>query len=107
MPVDKDGNITTTQSVNVETLHEFKRDNNKDVIALFDGGMARTPKDTGTGVELGGGAGPAYTLPAATPTVLGGVKQAAKVADAAGEAPTKAEYNALLAALRTAGILAK
>ena len=44
--------------------------------------------------------------PAATTTTAGVVKQAAAVADAAGSAPTAAEYNALLAALRTAGIIA-
>lgn len=52
-----------------------------------------------------GPAGPAYTLPAATPAVLGGVKQAAAVSDVAA-APTMEEFNGLLAALRTAGILA-
>lgn len=35
-----------------------------------------------------------------------GIKQAAAVADAAGEAPTKEEFNALLASLRAAGIVA-
>lgn len=52
-----------------------------------------------------GPAGATYTLPAATTAVLGGVKQAAAVADAAA-APTMEEFNGLLAALRTAGILA-
>lgn len=46
-----------------------------------------------------------YVLPAATTAVLGGVKQAAAVADAAA-APTQGEFNALLASLRAAGILA-
>lgn len=70
---------------------------------------------------------PAYTLPAASTTVVGGVKQAAAVAavasadaaGAAGDAPTKAEFaavvtllnetkgklNALLAAGKAAGFL--
>lgn len=52
-----------------------------------------------------GDPGEAYTLPAAKTNVLGGVKQAAAVADAA-VAPTKEEFNALLASLRAAGILA-
>lgn len=43
---------------------------------------------------------------AATKEALGLVKQAAAVADAAGEQPTKAEFDALLAALRAAGVLA-
>ena len=52
-----------------------------------------------------GDPGEAYTLPAAKTNVLGGVKQAAAVPDAAA-APTKEEFNALLASLRSAGILA-
>lgn len=46
-----------------------------------------------------GDPGEAYTLPAAKTNALGGVKQAAA-------APTKEEFNALLASLRAAGILA-
>lgn len=46
-----------------------------------------------------------YVLPAATTEVLGGVKMAAAVADAAA-APTQTEFNALLTSLRAAGILA-
>lgn len=42
----------------------------------------------------------------ATTSRAGLVKQAEAVADAAGETPTKAEFNALLAALRVAGIVA-
>lgn len=41
----------------------------------------------------------------ATTTVYGSVKKASKVADAAGEAPTAAEFNALLAALKSAGLM--
>ena len=52
-----------------------------------------------------GDPGEAYTLPAAKTNVLGGVKQAAAVPDVAA-APTKEEFNALLASLRAAGILA-
>lgn len=52
-----------------------------------------------------GPAGATYTLPAATTAALGGVKQAAAVADVAA-APTMEEFNGLLASLRTAGILA-
>ena len=36
----------------------------------------------------------------------GGIKQGAAVADAASTAPTAEEYNALLASLRAAGIIA-
>lgn len=52
-----------------------------------------------------GPAGATYTLPAATTAALGGVKQAAAVEDVAA-APTMEEFNALLASLRKAGILA-
>lgn len=53
-----------------------------------------------------GPAGPSYTLPAANKTTLGGVKQAALVAEATGESVTKAEFKALLDALKAAGIMA-
>jgi hypothetical protein len=43
---------------------------------------------------------------AATETVAGVVKQAAHQANAAGANPTQAEYDALLAALVAAGIMA-
>ena len=42
----------------------------------------------------------------ATTSKLGGVKQAANVAEAAGENVTKAEFKALLDALKAAGIMA-
>lgn len=53
-----------------------------------------------------GDPGPSYTLPAATAGALGGVKMAAAVSDVAA-APTMEEFNALLASLRAAGILAQ
>lgn len=46
-----------------------------------------------------------YTLPAATTSVLGGVKKAAAVAKVTGENPTKAEFDALIDALAAAGII--
>lgn len=63
--------------------------------------------DTGAKGDPGeqGPAGPSYTLPAATTSVIGGVKQAAAVQDVAA-APTMEEFNSLLASLRAAGILA-
>lgn len=54
--------------------------------------------------ESGGGSG--YVLPAATVQALGGVKKAAAVADLS-DAPTKENFNALLASLRAAGILSE
>lgn len=48
---------------------------------------------------------PQYVLPAANTTTIGGVKMAAAVNDVAA-APTMEEFNALLTALRNAGILA-
>lgn len=62
--------------------------------------------DEGGSVEGFSGGGSSYTLPDAGPDTRGGVKQAAHVADAAGEAPTKEEFNALLASLIAAGIMA-
>lgn len=56
--------------------------------------------------EQVGPQGPSYTLPAANKTTLGGVKQAALVAEAVGENVTKAEFKALLDALKAAGIMA-
>ena len=53
-----------------------------------------------------GPAGPSYTLPAATKSALGGVKQAALVAEAAGANVTKEEFKALLDALKAAGVMA-
>ena len=47
-----------------------------------------------------------YTLPASTAGAIGGVKQGEAVADAAGAAPTAAEFKALLDSLRAAGVLA-
>lgn len=55
---------------------------------------------------VGGGEGEPYVLPAATTSALGGVKQSAAVPEAAGENVTKAEFKALLDALKTAGIMA-
>ena len=52
MPVDNEGNITTTPSVVVKTITDLMRENNLDTIALHDGGMARVAKDDGTGVVL-------------------------------------------------------
>lgn len=44
-------------------------------------------------------------FPEATATAEGTVKMAANIAVAAGAAPTKTEYDALLAALKAAGIM--
>lgn len=46
------------------------------------------------------------TMPAATASKAGAVKQGAAVANAAGSAPTAAEFKALLDSLRTAGVIA-
>lgn len=52
-----------------------------------------------------GPAGPSYTLPNATTSVRGGVLQMAAITDLTA-APTMEDFNSLLAALRTAGMLA-
>lgn len=51
-------------------------------------------------------AGKVANTTAATTAALGLVKQAASVAAAAGEAPTKAEFDSLITALKNAGIMA-
>lgn len=51
-------------------------------------------------------AGKVANTAAATTAALGLVKQAASVAAAAGEAPTKAEFDSLITALKNAGIMA-
>ena len=56
--------------------------------------------------EQVGPQGPAGPTQAATKSQMGAVKQAALVADATGENVTKDEFNALLAALKAAGIMA-
>lgn len=74
-----------------------------DLVPLTEAGMARTPKDggLGEGVSLDG-----TPILAATTAVPGTVKKATTIPNAAGATPTKAEYDALLAALKTAGIMA-
>lgn len=52
-----------------------------------------------------GPAGPSYTLPDATTSMRGGVLQMAAITDLTA-APTQQDFNNLLAALRTAGMLA-
>ena len=47
-----------------------------------------------------------YELPEATDAAIGGVLQGVAVANAASATPTKAEFDALLASLRTAGVIA-
>lgn len=47
-----------------------------------------------------------YTLPAAKTSAIGGVKQATAIPEASGENVTKAEFKALLDALKAAGIMA-
>ena len=49
---------------------------------------------------------PSPSIPDAGASTKGLVKQGAAVADAVGETPTATEFNALLASLRTAGIIA-
>lgn len=64
-------------------------------------GAKGDPGDTGPQ----GPAGPSYTLPDATTSVRGGVLQMAAITDLTA-APTQQDFNNLLAALRTAGMLA-
>lgn len=80
----------------------------KQIFDLNNMNEAARKAQLGTLVNDGGsGGGVTYTLPAATTTNLGGVKKASAVADATDATVTKEEFNALLTALRNAGILAK
>ncbi len=60
--------------------------------------------ESGGSLEIKSGAA-VSGIPAATTSTPGAVKMAAKVAEAAGEAPTAAEFKALLDALIAAGIM--
>lgn len=59
----------------------------------------------GTGLSVATGG--TVSVAGATASVIGGVKQGVAVAKAAGEAPTKAEFDALIDALTDAGVLAE
>ena len=61
MPIDANGNITTTKSVNVKTLQDVITTDGKDVLPSLLGGMVRIPKD------LGDGKGVALAAAAVTP----------------------------------------
>lgn len=52
MPVDANGNITTTQSVNVKTLQDVITTDGKDVLPSMLGGMVRVDKDAGDGAGI-------------------------------------------------------
>lgn len=66
---------------------------------------AETAKSTAEGAKTKAEAACPKTQ-SATTAALGLVKQCTKVNDAAGESVTKAEFNALLAAMKTAGMMA-
>ena len=68
--------------------------------------MNRASQNAQLGDLLNSESGEPYVLPAATKSSLGGVKQSALVAEASGENVTKAEFKALLDALKAAGIMA-
>ena len=80
-------------------LCDVPYDLSSDAILAMDGirffGADGTPKEK-----------PGYTLPTASTTAKGGVKMAAKVSDATGETDIVAQFNALLAAMKTAGLMA-
>lgn len=94
----KDGDVITAEKMN-----KLEQDvKNEQVGPKGDPGPAGAKGDRGPQ----GPAGPAYTLTAATKSALGGVKQAALVAEAAGANVTKEEFKKLLDALKAAGIMA-
>lgn len=91
----KDGDVITAEKMN--KLEQGVK--NEQVGPKGDPGPVGAKGDRGP-------AGPAYTLTAATKSALGGVKQAALVAEAAGANVTKEEFKKLLDALKAAGIMA-
>lgn len=115
-PVDSSGAAAQIADGSVTTAKLAAKAVTKDKIA--DGVIPTVPGKASTSADglmskedkskLDGVAANAnnYTLPAATTSALGGVKQVAHVADPAGDTPTKAEYIALRDALVTAGIMA-
>lgn len=54
MPYDSEGNLTTTKTVNVETIRDKMIADKFDVVPLFLGGMARVDEDKkdGEGVQI-------------------------------------------------------
>lgn len=68
-----------------------------------DGLMSKEDKAKLDGVDANANN---YTLPAASTSAIGGVKQVARVADPAADTPTKTEYIALRDALINAGLMA-
>ena len=88
----QDGKITELEGKTVKAVAGSK-----------DGLMSKEDKTKLDGIEEQANK---YVLPAANKTTLGGVKQAALVPEAAGANVTKAEFKALLDALKTAGQMA-
>lgn len=115
----KDGDVITAEKMNkleqgVKNEQVGPKGEKGDIGPMGPPGAKGDTGATGAKGEKGepgergpqGPAGATYTLPAATKSVLGGVRQAARVNEAAGENVTKAEFKALLDALKAAGIMA-
>lgn len=102
---EQDGKIAENASKNTEQDSKISALEGKtgEATASKAGLMSAADKKKLDGIEASANK---YTLTAATTSVLGGVKQAAAVSDAAA-APTQEEYNGLLESLRAAGILAQ
>lgn len=98
-----DGDVITAEKMN--KLEKGVKDNVGPKGEKGDPGAAGAKGEKGDPGPAGP-AGPSYTLLAANKTTLGGVKQAALVAEAAGENVTKAEFKALLDALKASGQMA-
>ena len=105
---------TATTPMIVEDMEEIPEGTAPQHVALFNasgdpiaaGGSGDVPDGSVTTAKIADGVIPEpYTLPAATIGAIGGVKQAAHVASAAGENVTAAEFEALLDALEAAGIV--
>lgn len=108
------GGAKTVIGGEIEILGTLTIDDGATVAGVVTADVVNNLTTTTTGKALDAAQGKAlktlvdakYTAANATEAVAGLVKQSALVAEAAGEAPTAAEFKALLDALKAAGIMA-
>lgn len=94
----------TSEKVGKEVADAIDTGGNPDVATTTASGlMSASDKVKLNGIEAEANK---YVLPAATTAAAGGVKQATNVPEAAGAAPTAAEFKALLDALIASGSMA-
>jgi hypothetical protein len=100
--IDAKGAVTSPGNASTTQTGTNLLDQAKPVVIVGADGKIHT-------LDGGGSVAPAYELPAATASAIGGVKQLSAIPDLAEDADAAtitATVNTLLAGLRTAGILA-